>query len=304
MALRLPDPRFFAPASIGGSYGQAVNVYRGLTAGQLANAQLRETLARQQAMEDLYGGLDEAYKKQKEVEELNKRLGMLEKAADDYEKGLISEGALRQVYDEHVAPFTGIGFEQFVEAPKNFQQSAKTIADIYGVQEGTPAYSALVQRGGVREEVKRYLRETRTPAYKVGQTREVKVGNKVITQEWTGREWKNIGEAPRFKPAGSGAGGKGSGIGTKFSTYISQLNNLYKARSSIKKGVNPYTGNLIPQENIKKALDDINLQIRRLEGYLEYAYPEQFKVYKQSGMFDPNDPMGVRALIEQMRRGR
>lgn len=64
-----------------------------------------------------------------------------------------------------------------------------------------------------------------------------------------------------------------------FRQYKSQLDGLYKAKASVQKGYDPYTGELIPQTQIATALKTIDDQIIRAERYMKAKFPDEWGIY-------------------------
>jgi len=66
-----------------------------------------------------------------------------------------------------------------------------------------------------------------------------------------------------------------------FNTQIKELDGLYKARSSIEKGIDPFTGTALDATNVQKAINTLNERIAKRESYLS-KHPELSKLWNAS----------------------
>lgn len=74
----------------------------------------------------------------------------------------------------------------------------------------------------------------------------------------------------------------------EFRKEIAGLDGLYKSKASIQKGVDPLTGQIIPQDNITASLATIDGQIQSKEAWISSEYPDHWKTYRK-----PQEPKGV-----------
>lgn len=72
-----------------------------------------------------------------------------------------------------------------------------------------------------------------------------------------------------------------NGDAKDFRALTNKLDGLRKAEASTQRGVDPFTGAVIPPSNINNALATLRSQIRDTEGYIASEHPERWSRYKQ-----------------------
>lgn len=68
---------------------------------------------------------------------------------------------------------------------------------------------------------------------------------------------------------------------SEFRQWSGQLNSLYNKRSSIRMGINPYTGSVLPRTDIDANLAENEKVIKRLENRMKTQYPSQWETFGQ-----------------------
>jgi len=81
-----------------------------------------------------------------------------------------------------------------------------------------------------------------------------------------------------------------------FRQWTSQLDSLVKSKASILKGIDPFTQQIIPQDQIQEAAQMIQSQIDRLQQYLDSQYGDQWRTYTGPDTPSMSDMMEKKAI--------
>lgn len=183
------------------------------------------------------------------------------------------------------------GLSILAQPPSAYPISAAETIGKAGLQ-GLQTYSDEMEtsRKGALERRKLDLEENKTLAeidkirrpelpYKVGQ-RVKYTGEDGFEYEGTFQGLSGVGNKPVFTESRKVAQSEDSPrkrMG-EFRQYVQDLTGLYKTKASIQKGYDPFTGQMIPQENISNALATIEREIQDSERFIKQYYPNEWSV--------------------------
>lgn len=107
----------------------------------------------------------------------------------------------------------------------------------------------------------------------------VQRGNLNVTQQWNAEkgEYEDIASGPKWAP--SRAGGGGGGDDKEFRQWAGKLQSLQGRIASVQKGINPYSGEAIPQTNIEAALATLTPEVENTKRLLRSKFPDQYSTY-------------------------
>lgn len=133
------------------------------------------------------------------------------------------------------------------------------------------------------------------PDPKAPQTREVQRGDQSVTEEYntdTGT-WHVVGKGPKWSPKAESTGATAEQKG--FREWATEYGSLIKARANVEKGLDPITGQMIPQTQIETAKATLNGLIAKTERHMQATFPNEWKTYGGTATPQPAAPQPITA---------